>query len=255
MRAGILREHDGVVMCELRRCLRDAVLFQISRRCTRDSAHLIASGPRTREEVVTMVATSAGIPPCAVGHWLRGLWTHRRVTGRGPLPKAVLFDRDGTLVRDVPYNDEPDKVDPMPGAVAAVRALRDAGLRTAVVSNQSGVGRGVIAPEALDRVNARVDEVFGAFDTWQVCTHRPEDDCACRKPRPALILRAAEELGVRPEECVVVGDIGADVGAARAAGARSVLVPTEATLREETLGARVAADLGDAARMILRGLR
>ncbi len=171
------------------------------------------------------------------------------------MPRAVLFDRDGTLVRDVPYNDEPAKVEAMPGAVEAVWALRAAGLRTAVVSNQSGVARGLVAPEALARVNARVDEIFGPFEAWEVCTHAPDEDCACRKPRPGLIEGAARRLGVRPDECVVIGDIGADVEAARAAGARSILVPTEVTRRQETVGARLAADLPAAARMVLRGLR
>ncbi|OPC84724.1 HAD family hydrolase [Embleya scabrispora] len=219
------------------------------------AAARIRPGPRDRHEVTTMIATSVLIPPAATAHWLRGQWRHRGVGPTGVRPKAVLFDRDGTLVRDVPYNDQPDKVEPMPGAVEAVRMLRAAGIRTAVVSNQSGVGRGLISPEALRRVNARVDAVFGPFEVWECCVHRPEDDCPCRKPRPGLIEDAARRLGVRPDECVVIGDIGADVAAARAAGARSVLVPTDTTRAGELAGARVAGDLGDAVRLVLRGLR
>ncbi|MYV99259.1 HAD-IIIA family hydrolase, partial [Streptomyces sp. SID3343] len=189
----------------------------------------IRPGPRDRPETTTMLLTSALIPPLASAHWLRGLWRHRAVRRAGVRPRAVLFDRDGTLVHDVPYNDRPDKVEPMLGAVEAVRLLRAAGIRTAVVSNQSGVARGLIAPADLQRVNERVDELFGPFEAWAVCPHGPDDDCVCRKPRPGLIREAARRLGLRPDECVVVGDIGADVAAARAAGARSILVPTDTT--------------------------
>jgi D-glycero-D-manno-heptose 1,7-bisphosphate phosphatase len=168
------------------------------------------------------------------------------------VPSAVLFDRDGTLVVDVPYNSDPTLVEPMPTAVAAVRALRSAGMPLGVVSNQSGVARGLITPAQLRAVNARVDEIFGPFDTWQICPHGPEDDCPCRKPRPGLVLAAARALAVPPAEVVVIGDIGADMGAAAAAGARGVLVPTAVTRAEEILQApATAATLVDAVSMVL----
>jgi HAD superfamily hydrolase (TIGR01662 family) len=206
----------------------------------------IAPGPRTLDEVLTMTVTSALIPPLASWHWLRGVAAAR---GRRAWPgsaRAVLFDRDGTLIRDVPYNGDPDKVELMPDAAEAVALVREAGLRIGVVSNQSGVARGLITLDQVDLVNERVDELLGPFDTWQVCPH--PIGCHCHKPEPGLIYQAAEELGVRPEECVVIGDIGPDVGAARAAGARSVLVPTPETRHEEYHGARVAASLIDAVR-------
>ena len=159
----------------------------------------------------------------------------------GPRPAAVLFDRDGTLVVDVPYNRDPELVEPMPTALAAVRALRAAGIPVGVVSNQSGVARGLISPDELAAVNARVDAAFGGFDTWQVCPHGTEDGCGCRKPRAGLVLAAAQALGVEAADVVVVGDIGSDVGAAIAAGARSVLVPTAVTRAEEVRDAPVTA--------------
>jgi len=164
----------------------------------------------------------------------------------------VLFDRDATLVVDIPYNGDPRLVEPMPTALAAVRALRAAGLPLGVVSNQSGVARGLITPAQLDAVNARVDDLFGGFDTWQVCPHGPEDGCGCRKPQPGLVLAAAAELGVAPADVVVVGDIGSDLGAAAAAGARGVLVPTPVTRPEEIRRATlVAANLVEAVELIL----
>jgi D-glycero-D-manno-heptose 1,7-bisphosphate phosphatase len=169
-------------------------------------------------------------------------------------PLAVLFDRDGTLVVDVPYNGDPDLVRAMPGALEAVAAVRTAGLPIGVVSNQSGIARGIVTREQVDAVNARVDQLFGGFDTWQVCPHGPEDGCACRKPAPGMVLWAAEALGVDPAQAVVIGDIGADLGAAHAAGARGVLVPTPTTRHEEIWAAdAVADDLTSAVRMALAG--
>jgi HAD superfamily hydrolase (TIGR01662 family) len=165
----------------------------------------------------------------------------------------VLFDRDGTLVHDVPYNGDPALVRPMPGAGRAVRELRAAGLALGVVSNQSGIGRGLLTRAQVDAVNARVDALVGPFDVWEVCPHAPGDGCGCRKPRPGLVLAAARRLGVAPAECVVIGDIGADLGAARAAGARAGIVPTPVTRPAEYAGQPVAADLLGAARRVLAG--
>jgi len=169
-------------------------------------------------------------------------------------PRAVLFDRDGTLVRDVPYNADPELVEPMPGARRALDRLRVAGLRIGVVSNQSGVARGLISLDALDRVHRRVEELLGPIDVWQVCVHDPDDGCHCRKPAPGMVFGAAGALGVRPAECVLIGDIGSDVAAARAAGARAVLVPTPVTLPSEIAAApRVEPDLAAAVDWILVG--
>ncbi len=104
--------------------------------------------------------------------------------------------------------------------------------------------------------NAAVDARLGPFETWQVCPHGPEDGCACRKPRPGMVIAAARSIGVRAEECVVVGDIGADAEAAHAAGARSVLVPTSATRAEEVAAAPVVApDLARAVDLVLEWAR
>jgi histidinol-phosphate phosphatase family protein len=218
----------------------------------------IAPGPRDREEVVRMIATSVAIPPIATAHWLRGLWRFRRVApwrapARAPRVCAVLFDRDGTLVHDVPYNSRPELVQPVDGAAAALARLRAAGVMTGVITNQSGVARGLITAEDARSVNARVDELLGPFDTWQVCPHGEHDGCACRKPRPGLVLAAAEALGVSPAECVVVGDTGADVAAGEAAGAAlSVLVPNDVTLPPEIIWAEhVARDLGAVTDLVL----
>jgi HAD superfamily hydrolase (TIGR01662 family) len=214
----------------------------------------IAPGPRDGNEVVTMVLTSVVIPPAATWHWLRGYWRHRTAEpwqAAAPV-RAVLFDRDGTLVHDVPYNGDPGAVRPVDGAVEVVQRLRDHGVRTGVVTNQSGVARGLLTEDDVRRVNARVDDLFGGFDVWAVCPHQEADRCRCRKPAPGMVLDAAARLGVAAGEVVVVGDIGADVRAAQAAGARAVLVPTAQTRPDEIESAPVVArNLADAVRMVL----
>ena len=226
----------------------------------------IAPGPRRRDEVVKMLWTSTLLPQAAVWHFARGLARRRRTLAdraRAPSPQAptrsaprrpeaVLLDRDGTLIVDVPYNSDPARVAPVPGARAALDRLRSAGLPLAVVSNQSGVARGLLAREDVARVNRRVEELLGPLGPWAVCPHGPGDGCECRKPRPGLVLEAAGRLGVAPERCAVIGDIGADVEAARAVGARGVLVPTAQTRPEEVAAAaEVAADLDEAVELLI----
>ena len=170
------------------------------------------------------------------------------------MSKALFLDRDGTLIVDLPYNGDPARVEPMPGAREALDRLRSAGVRLGVVSNQSGVARGLLTRDGVDRVNARVEELLGPLGPWAVCPHGPDEACACRKPAPGLVLRAAHELGIDPSRCAVVGDIGADVEAARAAGARGVLVPTPATRPEEVeVAPEVAPTLPAAVELLLGG--
>ncbi|HEX8093858.1 HAD-IIIA family hydrolase [Jatrophihabitans sp.] len=220
----------------------------------------IAPGPRDRAEVLRMISTSIAIPPAASWYWLRAL-ADRRTAPAGPSraadrPAAVLLDRDGTLVRDVPYNGDPAAVSPMPGARRALDRLRAAGIPVAVITNQSGIGRGLLTAAQVEAVNARIEALLGPFDGWFVCPHTDEAGCECRKPAPGLIRQAAAELGVPAARCVVIGDIGSDVRSAVAAGAASILVPTEQTRHAEVAAAPLhAADLAEAVDLVLAGLR
>ena len=146
--------------------------------------------------------------------------------------EAVLFDRDETLIEDVPYNGDPARVVPLPGVKTALDRLRSAGIPLAVVSNQSGVGRGLITATQVDAVNRRVEELLGPFAGWFVCPHAPDDDCDCRKPKPRLILDAAHALRVNVARCVMVGDKPTDAEAARNAGAISMNVTADRDIGE-----------------------
>lgn len=175
------------------------------------------------------------------------------VTQGRALPRAVLFDRDGTLVVDVPHNGDPALVRPVPGARAALARLRSAGVPVAVVTNQAGIAAGLVTSAQVDAVHARLAAMLELPPgVIHVCPHAADAGCGCRKPAPGLVRAAAAALGVPPQACAVVGDIGSDVEAALAAGARAVLVPTPVTLPAEIAAApETVTDLAAAVDLLL----
>lgn len=146
--------------------------------------------------------------------------------------RAVFLDRDGTLIEDVGYLSDPDGVQLLPGAAEALRALRADGFLLALVSNQSGIGRGLITTDEADAVHRRVVEVLArqgvTIDDARYCPHGPDDGCACRKPLPGLLHDAAGALDIDLAASVMVGNTEADVGAGRAAGVHTVAFGGEA---------------------------
>jgi len=136
----------------------------------------------------------------------------------------VLLDRDGTIVVDVPYNGDPQLVQPVPQAKELLDELRAAGLKIGVLTNQSGIGRGMITDAQMRAVNARVDELLGPFDGWFICPHAPDDNCECRKPKPKLVFDAARQWRMDSSHIVVIGDKPSDVDVARNANATGILV-------------------------------
>lgn len=148
---------------------------------------------------------------------------------RWPAPRRAIFlDRDGTLLPEAGALGDPERVRLLPGVGTALRLLDRAGWPLVVVTNQAAVGRGVVAPAALRAVHARLRELVRAEGVELagifVCPHAPEEDCACRKPRPGLVLDAAAELGLVRPGSWLVGDTAKDVAAARAAGVRAALL-------------------------------
>jgi D-glycero-D-manno-heptose 1,7-bisphosphate phosphatase len=136
----------------------------------------------------------------------------------------VLLDRDGTIVVDIPYNGNPERVIPVPGAREALDRLREHNLPIGILTNQSGVGRGLITMSDVDAVNRRIEELLGPFAGWFICPHGPSDDCDCRKPKPKLVFDAAHAFGVDASCVVIVGDKESDVKAAHNAGAIPIKV-------------------------------
>ena len=162
-----------------------------------------------------------------------------------PAP-VVLLDRDGVLNVDRPdYVRTPSELVLLPGVAAALRDLRARGYRALVITNQAGVGRGLVTAATLTAIHTRLRELVaaagGAIDGIYVCPHRPEDGCPCRKPKPGLIERARAEWGFEPRDTWFVGDSARDVEAARAARVRPALVRTGHRDYEPTPGDGVAA--------------
>jgi D-glycero-D-manno-heptose 1,7-bisphosphate phosphatase len=173
--------------------------------------------------------------------------------------RFVLLDRDGTINEEVDHLSDPGEVRLLPGAGAALRDLRAAGLGLVMITNQANVGRGLLSIDRLDDIHARLFELLrdegAALDAVYVCPHAPEEGCPCRKPRTGLALRAAADHGFAPSEAFVVGDHAADMGLGRAIGATTLLVRTGHGEDELAIGAgadadRVVADLAEAASTI-----
>ena len=149
--------------------------------------------------------------------------------------RAIFLDKDGTLVEDLPYNVDPKLLRLAPGALDGLRLLRAAGYGLFVISNQSGVARGLFPESALAPVEARLRELLGragvALAGFYYCPHHPRGRvagyalvCRCRKPAPGLVRRAAREHAVELGASWFIGDILDDVEAGRRAGCRTVLI-------------------------------
>jgi len=178
-----------------------------------------------------------------------------------PAPRYILLDRDGTLIVERHYLSNPDDVELTPGAGEGLRLLRDAGCRFILITNQSGVGRGMFPKEDVDRVHVRLVELLEAegvhLDGIFYCPHAPEAGCDCRKPKTGLVRQAEETLSVelKGPDCVMIGDKPADVELGRAINARTILVRsgygTKAEQNGECEPEFIADDLLDAARTLL----
>ena len=142
--------------------------------------------------------------------------------------RAVFFDRDGTLMEDAHYLGDPAGVRIYPGVPEALSQLKAAGFGVFVISNQSGIGRGIITEEQYHAVHAEFLRQIGPgrIDGSYYCPDAPGALSPCRKPEPGMVLRAAEEHGVELTLSFFVGDREADVECGRRAGTRSILVRT-----------------------------
>jgi D-glycero-D-manno-heptose 1,7-bisphosphate phosphatase len=176
--------------------------------------------------------------------------------------RLVILDRDGVINRDSrAYVKSPEEWQPLPGSLEAIAALHRAGYAIAVATNQSGVGRGLITPAALEAIHERMCtaaiEAGGRIDIIASCPHRPTAGCRCRKPATGLLEDISREVGVPIAGVPCIGDSARDIEAAAAAGARPMLVLTgNGTRTAAALGracrAEVFEDLAAAARQLIR---
>lgn len=138
----------------------------------------------------------------------------------------LLLDRDGTLMEDVGYPNDPAAVRLIPNAAKAIRELAGRGFVPAVVSNQSGLARGLISPDEAVAVHERFVELFERESSVRIpcfyCPHGQEDGCDCRKPKPGLLIEAAKSLDMVGRPAVMIGDKPSDVEAGRTVNAVSV---------------------------------
>jgi len=173
---------------------------------------------------------------------------------RSPVP-AVFFDRDGTLMEDVCYCRDPQLVRTFDGVPRALRRLKTAGFMNVIITNQSGIGRGTIAPAEYEAVHARLLDLLGEglIDAAYVCPDRSDAPGPRRKPNPGMVLEAAQEHGLDLERSWFIGDKAIDVQCGLNAGTRSILVLTGQGTEADAAGAAfVAKDLEAAAAFILK---
>jgi D-glycero-D-manno-heptose 1,7-bisphosphate phosphatase len=165
---------------------------------------------------------------------------------------AIFLDRDGVVIEDVHYLASPEQVELVPGSADAIAALNRAGWPVVVVTNQSGVARGLFAAEMVDAVHAHLSALLAGYgarvEAYYFCPHYPTADvesyrvdCTCRKPKPGMLLRAAADLGLDLDRSWMIGDRASDLEAGAAASADATVLD-RSRLNLEV----VASDLADA---------
>lgn len=175
--------------------------------------------------------------------------------------RVVFLDRDGVINynRD-DYVKSVSEFEFLPRAMDGLRRLKESGRTVIVISNQAGVGKGLISLESLRQIDhlmiSAVTEAGGEIAAVRYCVHRPDEACDCRKPAPGLLLRAGEEFGFDPSDAFFVGDAAGDVLAGKSAGCRTVMVLSGRTSVEDAAALNptpdyIAADLDEAARWII----
>lgn len=174
---------------------------------------------------------------------------------------AVFLDRDGTLIEELGFLHQPRRVRLLHGVVRGLKQLKKAGFSVVVISNQSGVGRGLLTMAQVRAVNKRVQKLLAQrgipLEGVYVCPHHPQSGCACRKPKSGLVRRAARQLGLRLKGCYSLGDRASDVALAQQVGGKGILVLTGygRRVRRRLQGVRpdaVAKNFQEAVRWILR---
>lgn len=174
-----------------------------------------------------------------------------------PDVKAVFLDRDGVVNRGVVRNGKPyppqtlEELELLPGVESAVKALKDAGYQIIIVTNQPDVRTGVQSIDVLERMHHRLRSWL-PIDDIKVCLHIDEDDCACRKPKPGMLIEAAQQRGISLKDSYMVGDRWRDIEAGKAAGCGTFFVDCQYDERRPIDPCIIVSGLAEASRHIIQ---
>jgi len=173
--------------------------------------------------------------------------------------KAILLDRDETLNHDPGYMKNPDDMNLIKHVPEGLRMLKDAGFTLFILTNQSGIGRGIILPEELEAVNARLLSLLERENIFikkiYICPHTDEEKCNCRKPLPGLVEQAIKENQINPEESFIIGDRHRDILCAQNAGIKGILINSKDSGPRPSNFIYHATDMKDAASYILKHIK
>lgn len=140
------------------------------------------------------------------------------------MKKAIFLDRDGTVIIDQGYLKDPERVVIYPGVIEPLCEFRKAGYLLVIISNQSGIGRGMYSLSDVEKVNEKMVALFKSegieFDDILICPHSPEENCECRKPEPKLLIECAEKLDIDLSNSAIIGDKKSDAECGISAGCK-----------------------------------
>ena len=153
------------------------------------------------------------------------------------MKKAIFFDRDGTLIKDMVYLNDPHQIYYLDRCFESLKILKESGYQLFMATNQSGVARGIVEPKNLELINKLIVDEFakhGAlFEKVYFCPHPVDGGCECRKPRPGMLHQGAKEFGLDLSKCWMIGDRLSDVDAGLNAGARSILMTPQPSFDDD----------------------
>lgn len=182
------------------------------------------------------------------------------------LKTGVFLDRDDTIIKDQVYLSEPDRIEILPGAAEAIALLNAQAIPVIVITNQSGIARGVFDEVTLKEIHRRMLEMFNekgaSIDGIYYCPHHPEGSikeftrqCECRKPQPGMLIRAASDFKLKLENCYMVGDKEDDIETIQRVGGKGVLISATPLASNAANADYTAHDLKDAVSRILKDMR
>lgn len=170
--------------------------------------------------------------------------------------RAVFLDRDGTIIHHIPYLSDPNRLKLFPDTVPSLKKIRKAGFLAILVTNQSGIRRGYITENELKIIHERLNNILKdagtELDAIFYCQHHPDDNCYCRKPKPGMLLSAAEKYKIDLEKSYIIGDDPKDVETGNLVSCKTVLISKDANLPLLVLPSFRAEGLSSATEWVLR---